>query len=155
MMGEFIIQKSFGIGKGVAGGNLIILAKDVDTALKAGEAAVEAISEVEGVIAPFPGGLCGSGSKVGSKKYRFMHATTNEKYCPTIADLVEGSQTQGAGGVIEVVLDGMSEDAVKEAMRAGIEAAAGVDGVIKITSGNYEGELGNVLINLGDLFEKD
>jgi len=155
MMGEFIIQKSFGIGKGVAGGNLIVLAKDVDTALKAGEAAAEAISEVEGVIAPFPGGLCGSGSKVGSKKYRFMHATTNEKYCPTIADLVEDSKTQGAGGIIEVVLDGTSEEVVKAAMKAGIEAAAGVEGVMKITAGNYGGELGNVLINLSDLFEKD
>ena len=36
-------------------------------------------------------------------------------------------------------------------MKAGIEAAAAVDGVIKISAGNYGGKLGEYRINLREL----
>lgn len=152
MMGDFLIEREFGIAKGVAGGNFLILADAQRVALSAAEAAIEAIEGVEGVITPFPGGVCASGSKVGSNKYKFMHATTNERYCPSIADKVEETEVQGIDAVSEVVIDGSSEEKVKEAMREGIQAASKVKGVKKISAGNYGGTLGTVHIYLKDLF---
>jgi formylmethanofuran--tetrahydromethanopterin N-formyltransferase len=152
MMGDFLIEKELGIAKGVAGGNFIILAKDQKSALRAAEEAVCVIEGVEGVITPFPGGVCAAGSKVGSK-YKFMIASTNDKYCPTIADKVKDSKVKGIGAVLEIVIDGISEEKVGEAMKQGIKAAAEVDGVKKITAGNYGGTLGKVHFHLRKLLE--
>ena len=152
MGGEFVIEKEFGVSKGVAGGNFIILADSIESALAAAESAVDAIGSVEGVITPFPGGVCASGSKVGSNKYKFMHACTNELYCPTISETVEGSFVKDAKSVLEIVIDGVSEEQVKEATKKGIEAACKIDGVKGITAGNYGGTLGNVHIRLRELF---
>ena len=54
-------------------------------------------------------------------------------------------------GVYEIVIDGVDEAAVKAAMKAGIEAAVKVPGV-KISAGNFGGNLGKYQINLQDLF---
>ncbi len=152
MGGDFIIEKEFGVAEGVAGGNFIILANSIESALKSAEAAIDEIDKVPGVIAPFPGGICASGSKVGSNKYSFMHACTNERYCPTICDRVDNSLVKDAGGAFEIVIDGTSEDRVKEAMKKGIIASCQIDGVQKISAGSYGGALGNVHIYLRELF---
>lgn len=153
MGGEFVIENEFGVARGVAGGNFIIIADAEESALKAAEAAVDAIDKVEGVITPFPGGICASGSKIGSNKYKFMHACTNEMYCPTISDDVRGSLVKGAGSVLEIVIDGTSEELVRGAMKKGIEAACKIDGVRGISAGSYGGTLGNVHIYLKELFK--
>jgi formylmethanofuran--tetrahydromethanopterin N-formyltransferase len=57
MGGEFLIEESFGVQKGIGGGNIIITAEDSKTALNAAENAVEAMRKIEGVVMPFPGGL--------------------------------------------------------------------------------------------------
>ena len=152
MGGEFVIEKEFGIAKGVAGGNFIILADSIEAALGASEKAVEAIGDVKGVITPFPGGICASGSKVGSNKYKFMHACTNELYCPTISETVKGSHVKDAKSVLEIVIDGTSEKSLRAAMKIGIEAATKTKGVNGITAGNYGGTLGKVHIYLKELF---
>ncbi len=153
MMGEFMIERNLSMAKGVAGGNIIILAESAESALTAAERAVEAISRQEGTITPFPGGIVASGSKVGSKKYRFMPATTNERFCPTLKNRVENSALDSeTNAVAEVVIDGISPSAVAEAMRLGIEAATQVRGVRRITAGNYGGKLGKHKIHLHELF---
>jgi len=152
MGGEFICEEEYGVKPGVAGGNFFILAKDSMSALTAAEKAVAAIGEVEGTITPFTGGVVASGSKVGSQKYKFMHATVNEKYCPTLKDKIEGSELPAeVNGILEIVIDGVSEEAVKDAMRAGIEAAVKVPGVLKITAGNFGGTLGKYQFKLKDV----
>jgi len=152
MGGEFIFEEEYGVKAGVAGGNLFILAKDQMSALTAAEEAVSAIGQVEGTITPFTGGVVASGSKPGSQKYKFMHATINEKYCPTLKDKIEGSELPAdVNGVFEVVINGVSEEAVKEAMRAGIKAAVKVPGVVKITAGNFGGKLGKYQLRLKDV----
>jgi formylmethanofuran--tetrahydromethanopterin N-formyltransferase len=40
MEGEFLLQESFGVQKGVGGGTFLILAEDADAALGAAESAV-------------------------------------------------------------------------------------------------------------------
>jgi len=152
MGGEFICEEEYGVKAGVAGGNLFILAKDQMSALAAAEDAVSAIGQVEGTITSFTGGVVASGSKIGSQKYKFMHATINEKFCPTLKDKIEGSELPAdVNGVFEVVINGLSEDAVKEAMRAGIKAAVKVPGVVKITAGNFGGKLGKYQFKLKDV----
>ena len=72
-----------------------------------------------------------------------MHATTNERFCPTLRGKVEDSAIpEGVNAVYEIVINGVSEEAVKKAMRAGIKAAVKVPGVVKITAGNFGGKLG-------------
>jgi len=51
----------------------------------------------------------------------------------------------------EIVINGVTLDAVKEAMKAGIEAASQVEGVVGISAGNYGGKLGDYKIFLREL----
>ncbi|MBR4396859.1 MAG: formylmethanofuran--tetrahydromethanopterin N-formyltransferase [Methanobrevibacter sp.] len=152
MSGDFLVESEFGYKDGVAGGNFFILAKDQITGVKAAQMAVEAISKVEGVISPFPGGMVASGSKVGSNTYAFLPASTNEKMCVTLKDKVDSDIREDADGVFEIVIDGIDEKTVKAAMRAGIVAACSVDGVLEISAGNFDGKLGAYTMNLHDLF---
>jgi len=79
MSGDFLVEAELGIKAGVAGGNFFILAENQPAGLLAADAAVDAIEAVSGAITPFPGGIVASGSKVGSTKYKFLGASTNEK----------------------------------------------------------------------------
>ncbi len=152
MSGDFVIEDSFGVEEGVAGGNFFIMAKNPDSALESAEKAVEAIGEVEGVITPFPGGIVSSGSKVGSLNYDFLNATTNHPYCPTIKEEVEETKLpETVESVYEIVINGPELEDVKKGMKAGIEAAVEVSDIVKISAGNYDGELGEFLISLEDL----
>lgn len=151
MSGEFIVQSSFKVGKGIAGGNFLIIGKDQDSTLEAAEKAIDAINAVPNVITPFPGGIVRSGSKVGSK-YKFMRASTNEKYCPTLKTKIEDSQLKDEDNcVYEIILDGATELAIKSALKLGIEAAVTVPGINRISAGNYGGNLGKFQYNLFDI----
>jgi formylmethanofuran--tetrahydromethanopterin N-formyltransferase len=151
MDGEFIVQSKFKVGKGIAGGNFLIIGKDQDSALKAAEASIEAIKNIENVIAPFPGGIARSGSKVGSK-YSFLNASTNDPLCPNLRTKIENSQLkENDNCVYEVILDGATEEAIKKAMKVGIQAAVQVPGVNRISAGNYGGKLGKFQYRLHEL----
>lgn len=152
MSGEFLYEERIGFKAGIGGGNFLILSRDSASGLLAAEAAVDAISGLEGVITPFVGGIVSAGSKVGSRKYKFMRATTNERFCPTLRGEVESALPEGTGAVYEIVINGLGEEEIKRAMKEGIEAATGVEGVLKISAGNYGGNLGKYLINLHELW---
>lgn len=141
MDGECLLQESFGVAKGIGGGNFIILGADASSTLAAAESAVEAIANMPGVILPFPGGIARSGSKVGSRRYEGLAASTNDAYCPTLRPLTTSSLPDGVSAVLEIVLDALDEPAMRRAMRAGI-AAACRPGIRVITAGNYGGKLG-------------
>jgi formylmethanofuran--tetrahydromethanopterin N-formyltransferase len=150
MEGEFLVEERFGIAEGVAGGNIIILGRDAAEALRAAEEAATAMRAVRDVIMPFPGGIARSGSKVGSR-YSALIASTNEKLCPTLRAQVEHSEVPpDIGSVFEIVLDGLTLEAVREAMARGLEAAAGA-GARQVTAGNYGGNLGPHHIDLRGL----
>ncbi|MFX1298502.1 MAG: formylmethanofuran--tetrahydromethanopterin N-formyltransferase, partial [Promethearchaeota archaeon] len=84
MEGIFTIEETIKSKKAVGGGNFFILGDNLDNTLKASMDAVKAIHAIDGVITSFPGGICRSGSKTGSLKYsKFLHASTNHRYCPT------------------------------------------------------------------------
>jgi formylmethanofuran--tetrahydromethanopterin N-formyltransferase len=150
MEGEFLVEERFGIAEGVGGGNLIILGEDAAGALRAAEAAVAAMRSVEGAIMPFPGGIARSGSKVGSR-YKGQIASTNHVLCPTLRAQVGDSHVpDGVGSVLEIVIDGLAPDPVREAMRRGLDAAAR-SGALRITAGNYGGSLGPHHFHLREL----
>jgi formylmethanofuran--tetrahydromethanopterin N-formyltransferase len=150
MEGEFLVQERFGIVEGVAGGNIIILAEDAATALRAAEAAAEAMRAVGGAIMPFPGGIARSGSKVGSR-YSGQIASTNHVLCPTLRAQVGDSQVpEGVEAVFEIVIDGLAPEPVAEAMRVGLDAAARA-GALRLTAGNYGGSLGQHHFHLREL----
>ena len=152
MDGEFLCEDLFGTTKGVAGGNFILLGTTQAATLDAAERAVAACRTVPGVIAPFPGGVVRSGSKVGSK-YAALKASTNEAFCPTLRGVTPHTELPpGVNCAYEVVLDGLTLDAVGEAMRRGVEAAAG-PGVVRVTAGNYGGKLGPHHLHLHQLLK--
>ncbi|HVH10192.1 MAG TPA: formylmethanofuran--tetrahydromethanopterin N-formyltransferase [Gemmatimonadales bacterium] len=141
MEGEFLVEETFGMMKGVGGGNFLILADDAEAALAAAEAAVVAITGRSGVILPFPGGVVRSGSKVGSKRYKHMIATTNDAFDPTLRAVTPSALPEGVNSVLEIVLDGTDAAAIEGAMRVGILAACR-PGVRAISAGNFGGKLG-------------
>lgn len=149
MDGEFLIEETVGIGKGVGGGNFILQGRSLEEALAAARRAVDAIAAVSGVITPFPGGVVRSGSKVGSR-YESLRASTNEAFCPALVGRVATDLVAGAACGLEIVIDGVDEPPVAAAMAAGIRAAAGA-GVPAISAGNYGGKLGKFHFHLRQL----
>jgi len=142
MEGEFVVEERFGVKRGVAGGNLLILAESWRAGLESAEAAVKAMKTVENVILPFPGGICRAGSKVGSLKYK-LQASTNHPFCPTLREVVSETKTpSNVSSVYEIVVNGLNLESVQKAVGEGVKAAAGVRGVVEITAANYGGKLG-------------
>ena len=150
MDGEFVCEDYFGTITGVAGGNLLICGTNSASALAATEAAVVAIGTGVNVVLPFPGGIVRSGSKVGSR-YPKLKASTNDAYCPTLRGLTQTELPASCHAVYEIVIDGLSFDAVQSAMKRGLHAAAASPNVIRITAGNYGGKLGKHHFHLRDL----
>ena len=153
MDGEFLVEDGFGIQEAVGGGNLLILGKDQKTTLLAANAATKSMREVNGIILPFPDGVVRSGSKVGSK-YKSLIASTNDAYCPTLrASTKETSLPAEVNSVLEIVIDGLDEAAVSEAMYKGLHSAA-ISGITQLSAGNYGGNLGQFHLHLHKILEK-
>ena len=154
MDGEFVCEATTALTKkAVGGGNLIIIGRTSKATRAAAEAAAAAIAGVPDVIAPFPGGIARSGSKVGSK-YKNVQASTNDAYCPTLRGAVNTSLDADSSSVLEIVIDGLTSDAVAAAMRAGIAAIIRLGpkrGASRISAGNYGGKLGPHHYHLRDL----
>jgi formylmethanofuran--tetrahydromethanopterin N-formyltransferase len=156
MDGEFLCEDTVGQKKAVGGGNFIILGRSRTAVLAAAERAIEAMRCVPGVIMPFPGGVVRSGSKIGSR-YKGLVASTNQSYCPSIKGVVASFLTPETDAVLEIVIDGLTDDDVRRAMVAGIRAAcaggqAG-DGLVRISAGNFGGKLGAFQFHLRELLQ--
>jgi len=146
MEGEFLIEEKFGMQRSVGGGNFLMLGENPDVTLEAAERAFEAMQQVRGVVMPFPGGIVRSGSKTRSR-YKFLIASTNDAFCPTLRGIVASELPEGVNSVLEIVIDGLDVQAVEESTRVGILAAC-IPGIRRITAGNYGGTLGQFKIQL-------
>ena len=150
MEGEFLVCESVGVGTGVAGGNLVIGAGDEHVALAAAQAAAAAMRG-DGVALPFPGGIVRSGSKVGALTSKSLPASTNHQMAPTLRVQVDDTLVpEGVSALFEIVIDAVSEDAVREAMRRGLHAAVGA-GATHVTAANFGGKLGQFHFPLSEL----
>ncbi len=150
MMPAFRIERYLGYGIGVSGGNVWFMCKDEDSALEVGDKALEAIRAVDGVVTPFD--ICSAGSKPETR-YAEIGGTTNHPYCPTLKNKILDSKVpDDVNAIPEIVIHGISLEAVKKAMKVAIYAVKNIDGVIKISAGNYGGKLGKHRIYLRELF---
>ena len=149
---DFQIERFIGYGFGVTGGNFWYMCRRKETVMEAGRKALKAIDQVEGVIAPY--GICAAGSKVETK-FPWIGGTTNHPYCPSLREKLgkESKVPYSISFIPEVVIHGVSLDAVKNAMKAGIEAIMEMDDVVMISAGNYGGKLGKYKIFLRQLFQ--
>jgi formylmethanofuran--tetrahydromethanopterin N-formyltransferase len=151
MVPDFVIERHIGYAVGVSGGNFWIMCATKEALRKAGDKALEAIHRVPGVVTPFD--VCSAGSKPETH-YPQIGPTTNHLYCPSLKKKLGGASKvpDGVNFIPEIVVNGTSMDAVKRAMKAGIEAVREVDGVVGISAGNYGGKLGKQKIGLRELF---
>jgi len=152
MEGEFIVEDRFGAVNAIGGGNFLIMAENQKTGLQAAEEAVNAINGLhEKIILPFPGGVCRSGSKAGSLKYK-LKASTFHQYCPKLKGILPDTKIpDNVSTVYEIVIDGLSLDSIKRAMAVGVKAAAKTPGVVRISAGNYGGKLGPYRADLKEI----
>jgi formylmethanofuran--tetrahydromethanopterin N-formyltransferase len=151
MVPDFIIERYVGYAHGVMGANFWLMCKTKKALKTAGSKALAAIHSVSGVVTPFD--VCSAGSKTETQ-FPLIGPTTNHPYCPSLKrKLGKASMVpKGVRYIPEIVINGISMQAVKAAMKAGIEAAAKVDGVVRVSAGNYGGKLGEHKIHLRELF---
>jgi formylmethanofuran--tetrahydromethanopterin N-formyltransferase len=151
MVPDFVIERYVGYSRGVMGGNFWVMCKTKQALREAGEKALSAIHHVRGVVTPFD--VCSAGSKPETH-FPQIGPTTNHLYCPSLKKRLgkESKVPEGVGYIAEIVYNGVSLDAVKEATKAGVQAVLDVDGVVKISAGNYGGKLGEYKIPLRELF---
>ena len=149
MGGEFVLSRRFGFKDGIMGGNLWFLGHTEDAAIYAARAAAIAADATPGVVTTFPGGVAASASKAGSK-YSFLFASTYEKFCPTLREKLgsESGVPENVNSIMEIIVNGRDLDAVAKATYNALDATAGLDGLAKITAGNYGGRLGKSFIYL-------
>jgi formylmethanofuran--tetrahydromethanopterin N-formyltransferase len=151
MVPDFIIERYLGYKHGISGANFWILCETKEAVLEAGQKALDAIQTVKGAITTFD--ICSAGSKPETK-FPLIGPTTNHEWCPSLKQrLGKASKVpDGVNYIPELVISGMDMNAVKAAMKIGIEAAMTVKGVVSISAGNYDGKLGKYKIFLRELF---
>ena len=79
--------------------------------------------KVADVIMPFP-----EASRARDRRWarrQGASASTNDSYCPTLKGVVDGALSPEIGSVLEIVIDGLTSEAVANAMRAGLAAIVG------------------------------
>jgi len=152
MVPDFKIERFIGYGRGIIGGNFWYMCRTKRAVLEAGRKALKAISQVEGVITPFD--ICSAGSKPETK-FPQIGPTTNHPYCPSLKNKIgaESRVPEGVRYIPEIVINGLTLESVEEAMRSGIKAASTVEGVVRISAGNYGGKLGKYKIYLREILQ--
>jgi formylmethanofuran--tetrahydromethanopterin N-formyltransferase len=150
MVPDFIIERYLGYARGVMGANFWVMCKTKESVKTVGEKALEAIRQVDGVVTPF--NVCSAGSKPETH-YPSIGPTTNHPYCSSLKPRLGSASLvpESVHYVPEIVINGVSMEAVKEAMKVGIDAVLNVDGVVRVSAGNYGGKLGEFKIHLREL----
>ncbi|MCW4016219.1 MAG: formylmethanofuran--tetrahydromethanopterin N-formyltransferase [Candidatus Bathyarchaeota archaeon] len=151
MVSNFLIENELGYARGVMGANFWFMCKTKRAVMEAGKKALDAIHQVEGVVTPFD--VCSAGSKPETR-FPLIGPTTNHPYCHSLKTKLGRSSKVplGVKYIPEIVINGTSMKAVKQAMKVGIQTASAVDGVVRVSAGNYGGKLGKHKIGLRGLF---
>jgi len=155
MMGDFYIERKIGYQLGVSGGNIWLMCDSEKAALTAGKRILDALYPMENVITPFA--ICSAGSKTvyEGQPHPEIGPTTNHQYCPTLRSEIDDSLVpEGVKSIPEIVINGLTMQDVKVAMKTAIIVASKVKGVLKITAGNFGGNLGKHKIHLKELYEE-
>lgn len=150
MVPDFVIERYLGYARGVMGGNFWIMCTTKEALKEAGSKAMKAINKVYGAVTTFD--ICSAGSKPETH-FPQIGPTTNHLYCPSLKGKLGGESKvpEGVGYIAEVVYNGISIDAVNDATKAGIKAVLDVEGVVRVSAGNYGGKLGEYKIPLREI----
>lgn len=156
MMGfDFLIEEELSYAKGVMGGNLWLFCDSVNSGIKVSREAVKIISEIDNVCTTFD--VCSAGSKPETN-FPEIGPSTNHPFCPTLKDKLSENEFKvpnGIESIPEIVFNAIDIDTVKETMQETIEGIIEMDGLIKISAGNYGGKLGKFKIHLRELGLKE
>ncbi len=155
MMGhDFLIEEDISYTKGVMGGNLWLFCDSIESGIKVGREGVKILAELDDVCTTFD--VCSAGSKPvpPDAKYPEIGPSTNHPFCPTLKEKLSSDEFQvpaGVKSIPELVFNGLQLDTVKLAMQRTIEGISALDGLLKISAGNYGGKLGKFKIYLREL----
>lgn len=149
---DFYIEQKLGCMEGIMGVNFWYYCNTKQAVLEAGYKSLEALSEVEGVCTPFD--ICSAGSKVETN-YPEIGPTTNHPYCPSLKEKIgeESKVEEGVNYIPEIVINALTLENAEESLKKGVEALNGIGGVIKVSAGNYGGNLGKYKLYLKDILE--
>lgn len=150
MIPDFVIERYIGYARGVMGGNFWIMCNNKEALKEAGAKALRAINKVYGAVTTFD--ICSAGSKPETH-FPQIGPTTNHLYCPSLKAKLGGESKvpEGVGYIAEIVYNGISIEAVKDATKAGIKAVLEIEGVVRVSAGNYGGKLGEYKIPLREI----
>ncbi len=151
MVPDFVVERYLGYARGVMGGNFWVMCGTKQALKEAGAKALKSIHKVYGVVTTFD--ICSAGSKPETH-FPKIGPTTNHLHCPSLKARLgaESLVPDGVGYIAEIVYDGISLDAIKEATKKGINAVLDIEGVVRVSGGNYGGKLGEYKIQLRELF---
>ena len=151
MVPDFVIERCLGYSRGVMGGNFWVMCTTKHALKEAGKKALDAIHHISGVVTTFD--ICSAGSKPETH-FPKIGPTTNHLYCPSLRTRLgkESKVPEGVGYIAEIVYNGVSLGAIKEATKVGITSVLDVEGVMRVSAGNYDGKLGQYKIQLKELF---
>lgn len=149
---DFYIEQKLGCMTGIMGVNFWYYCSTKEAVLNGGYKSLEALAEVDGICTPFD--ICSAGSKVETN-YPEIGPTTNHPYCPSLKEKLgdESKVEDGVNYIPEIVINALNIESAKESLIKGIEALNGVDGVLKVSAGNYGGNLGKYKFNLKDILD--
>jgi formylmethanofuran--tetrahydromethanopterin N-formyltransferase len=149
---DFMIERKLGYSPGIMGANFCYMCRSKHAVLDAGRNALKAIERVEGAITPFD--ICSAASKPETN-YPWIGPTTNHPYCPSLKKVLdnESKVPDNVAYIPEIVINGVDQDAVHQAMKAGIGAVIEDEDVLQVSAGNYQGKLGDYKIYLKELFK--
>jgi formylmethanofuran--tetrahydromethanopterin N-formyltransferase len=147
---DFYIEQKLGCMEGIMGVNFWYYCTTKEAVLEGGYKALAALEKVDGVCAPFD--ICSAASKVETN-YPEIGPTTNHPYCPSLKDKIgkESKVEDGVNYIPEIVIDALTLEDAEKSLQEGIKALEGVEGITKVSAGNYEGKLGKYKINLKDI----
>jgi formylmethanofuran--tetrahydromethanopterin N-formyltransferase len=151
MVPDFMIERYLGYARGIMGSNFWIMCETKEAVHQVGQKTLKAIHKIEGVVTPFD--VCSAGSKPETN-FPLIGPTTNHPYCFSLKKKI-GSLSrvpENVKYIPEIVINGVSMEAITAAMKTGIEASLEIDGVSGISAGNYGGNLGEYKIKLKELF---
>ncbi|HUT80364.1 MAG TPA: formylmethanofuran--tetrahydromethanopterin N-formyltransferase [Candidatus Bathyarchaeia archaeon] len=155
MMGDFYIEKTIGYKIGVSGGNLWLMCDSEKSALTVGKRILDSLYPMKNVVTPFA--ICSAGSKTvyEGQPHPEIGPTTNHQFCPTLRTEIDDSLVpEEVKSIPEIVINGISMQDVREAMKTAMNVASKTKGVLKISAGNFGGNLGKHKIYLKDLLDE-
>jgi formylmethanofuran--tetrahydromethanopterin N-formyltransferase len=147
---DFLIDKKMGYGEGIMGANFWYMCSTKEAVLEAGRNIIDAILTVPGACAPF--GVCSAPSKPETN-FPQIGPSTNHPYCPSLKERLgdESKVPDGVNYIPEIVIDAVDEESMRKAVKAAIDSILDVEGIVKISAGNFDGKLGEDSFYLHDI----